>query len=78
MSGLHAPGGSSVRDVSTMTPQADQGQAGRGRTRTSVAPVEGEAREVELARMLSGSPDSGTAREHARELLDAAGGDRRR
>lgn len=32
MSGLHAPGGSSVRDVSTMTPQADQGQAGRGRT----------------------------------------------
>ncbi|MFN8037992.1 MAG: DNA repair protein RecN [Acidimicrobiales bacterium] len=53
-------------------------QSGRGRTRTSVAPVEGEAREVELARMLSGSPDSGTAREHARELLASAAGVRRR
>ena len=31
--------------------------------------LDGEAREVELARMLSGSPDSATARRHAAELL---------
>ena len=39
---------------------------------TSLA-LDGEARSVELARMLSGSPDSSTARQHAEELLaDAA------
>ncbi|MCD9623140.1 DNA repair protein RecN [Rhabdothermincola salaria] len=39
-------------------------------TRTTVAPARGEERVTELARMLSGSPDSATARQHARELLD--------
>lgn len=39
-------------------------------TRTSVLPVDDEARVVELARMLSGTPDRATARKHARELLD--------
>jgi DNA repair protein RecN (Recombination protein N) len=43
----------------------------RGSTRTAVTEVQGQAREVEIARMLSGSPDSTTAREHARELLAA-------
>jgi DNA repair protein RecN (Recombination protein N) len=40
-------------------------------TLTTVAAVEGDDRVAELARMLSGTPGSATAREHARELLDA-------
>jgi DNA repair protein RecN (Recombination protein N) len=40
------------------------------RTVTSVKAVEGGERLVELSRMLSGSPDSATARLHAEELLD--------
>jgi DNA repair protein RecN (Recombination protein N) len=44
----------------------DQQQA---RTVTTVSVVNEEARIRELARMLSGSPESETAREHARELL---------
>ncbi len=40
-----------------------------GTTTTSVHPLVGEARVVELSRMLSGSPDSDVAHEHARELL---------
>ncbi len=42
-----------------------------GRTRSEVTPLAGEDRVVELSRMLSGHPDSASAREHARELLDA-------
>jgi DNA repair protein RecN (Recombination protein N) len=38
-------------------------------TVTSVAEVGGDDRVVELARMLSGAPESSTARDHARELL---------
>ncbi len=41
-----------------------------GRTRSEVTTLEGEGRVVELSRMLSGHPDSASAREHARELLD--------
>jgi DNA repair protein RecN (Recombination protein N) len=44
-----------------------------GRTVASVAAVHGEDRVVELARMLSGRPDSATAHRHAEELLAAAG-----
>jgi len=44
----------------------------RGKTSTSVVTVEGEARVRELARMLSGTPGSPTAQQHAREMLDAA------
>jgi DNA repair protein RecN (Recombination protein N) len=43
-----------------------------GQTFTLIGAVEGEDRVVEVARMLSGSPDSGSAREHAGELLTAA------
>ncbi len=43
-----------------------------GRTRSEVTGVAGEARVVEVSRMLSGSPDSQSARAHARELLDDA------
>jgi DNA repair protein RecN (Recombination protein N) len=46
-------------------------------TRLTVTLLEGEAREQELARMLSGSPDSATARAHARELLEEAAAARR-
>ncbi len=43
-----------------------------GRTRSEVTALEGEGRVVELSRMLSGHPDSASARQHARELLDAS------
>ncbi len=43
-----------------------------GRTRSEVTPLVGEDRVVELSRMLSGHPDSASAREHARELLEAS------
>jgi DNA repair protein RecN (Recombination protein N) len=41
-------------------------------TRTEVEVLEPEARVVELSRMLAGQPDSTTARQHARELLELA------
>ncbi len=40
-----------------------------GRTRSEVTALDGESRVVELSRMLSGHPDSDSARRHARELL---------
>ena len=46
------------------------------RTVASARPVEGEDRIVELARMLSGRPDSESARRHAEELLAGALPDR--
>jgi len=45
----------------------------RGRTVSSVESLEAEGRVVEISRMLSGHPDSATARLHARELLEARG-----
>ncbi len=47
-------------------------QVTRDRTRAVAREVEGEARVVELARMLSGMSESGSARLHALELLDGA------
>lgn len=44
----------------------------KGETHISVRPADGDDRVIELARMLSGSPDSDNARAHARELLAAA------
>ncbi len=43
-----------------------------GRTRSEVVPLDTEGRVVEISRMLSGRPDSQSARRHARELLDSA------
>lgn len=43
-----------------------------GRTVTSVHPLGADERVVELSRMLSGHPDSATARAHAQELLGRA------
>jgi DNA repair protein RecN (Recombination protein N) len=47
-------------------------QARGDRTRAVAREVDGEARVVELARMLSGLSESGSARLHAVELLDGA------
>ena len=44
----------------------------KGRTVTTASIVEGEERLAELSRMLSGQPESATARRHATELLDLA------
>jgi DNA repair protein RecN (Recombination protein N) len=44
-----------------------------GRTVTTAAAIDGEDRVIEVSRMLSGHPDSESARAHARELLGAAG-----
>lgn len=44
------------------------------RTRASVRRVEGDERVAELSRMLAGLPESELGREHARELLELAGG----
>ncbi|MDR7567985.1 MAG: DNA repair protein RecN, partial [Armatimonadota bacterium] len=41
----------------------------RGRTRTEVHRVEGEARVEEIARMLAGDPPTELSRQHAQELL---------
>jgi len=48
-----------------------------GRTVAAARVVEAEDRLVELSRMLSGRPDSATARQHAEELLGLAGSSRR-
>ncbi len=45
-----------------------------GRTVSAAALLDGEGRVVELSRMLSGHPESATARAHAEELLLAAHG----
>ncbi|MBU6328658.1 MAG: DNA repair protein RecN [Acidobacteria bacterium] len=44
-----------------------------GSTTTTVAVVDAEERIAELARMLSGTPESPTARQHAREMLEGCG-----
>lgn len=44
-----------------------------GTTRTSIEPVDGEARIEELARMLGGADITTRTREHAREMLQSAG-----
>ena len=41
-----------------------------GATATEVSPLEDEAREREIARMLGGDPDSAVSLQHARELLE--------
>ncbi len=45
-----------------------------GRTHSVVVPLDDEGRVVELSRMLSGRPNSASARRHARELLDGVHG----
>jgi DNA repair protein RecN (Recombination protein N) len=50
----------------------------RGRTVASATPLDDSTRVVELSRMLSGQPESATAREHAEELLASAAKERGR
>jgi len=49
-----------------------------GRTVSEATVLDDDARVTELSRMLSGSPDSASARQHANELRAAAGAVRRR
>ncbi|HEX2849297.1 MAG TPA: DNA repair protein RecN, partial [Acidimicrobiales bacterium] len=49
-----------------------------GRTITAVSALDAAGRVVELSRMLSGQPDSATARDHAEELLATAARERGR
>jgi len=57
-------------DHQMLVAKVDDGQ----RTVASIRPLDADERVVELSRMLSGSPDSETARGHAAELLLAARG----
>jgi len=67
-----------VTHLAQVAAQADHQVAVRkvesgGRTRSEVTPLDAAGRVVEISRMLSGSPDSESARRHARELLGARG-----
>jgi DNA repair protein RecN (Recombination protein N) len=53
-------------------------EAKRGRTVTEARQVDHDDRVIELSRMLSGSPQSGSAREHAAELMASAAAERGR
>ena len=57
-------------DYQMLVAKVDDGHS----TVASVRPLDADERVVELSRMLSGSPDSETARGHATELLHAARG----
>jgi DNA repair protein RecN (Recombination protein N) len=67
-----------VTHLAQVAAQADHQVAVRkieagGRTRSEVTRLDPYARVVEISRMLSGSPDSESARRHARELLGDRG-----
>lgn len=65
----HLPQVAAFADAQVVIDKRVEGE----RTLTRARPVEGDERVVEVSRMLSGQPDSATAREHAGELLvDAA------
>jgi len=50
----------------------------RGRTVATATTLDDKGRVLELSRMLSGQPDSATARDHAEELLTTARAARQR
>jgi DNA repair protein RecN (Recombination protein N) len=50
-------------------------QSAKGRTLSNVAPVSGEQRVAEVARMLGGEHLSGTTLAHAKEMLGAKSGE---
>jgi DNA repair protein RecN (Recombination protein N) len=64
----HLPQVAAFADQQLVVAKAADGD----RTVATVSAVEGPERVVELSRMLSGSPDSATARTHAEELLERA------
>ncbi|MET0738705.1 MAG: DNA repair protein RecN, partial [Acidimicrobiales bacterium] len=64
----HLPQVAAFADAQVMIDKQVTGE----RTATQARPVDGDERIVELSRMLSGQPDSATARQHADELLGEA------
>jgi DNA repair protein RecN (Recombination protein N) len=66
----HLPQVAAYADVHLMVDSAARGGA------SSVQRLDGEERVAELARMLAGLGESDSGRAHARELLEAARGDR--
>lgn len=66
------PGPESMLREPSEEPQENVRKSGPGSTRTQVFVVEGQERERELARMLSGHEDSHVAIRHAAELLQEA------
>ena len=66
----HLPQVAAYADVHLMVDSAGRGGA------SGVRRLDGDDRVAELARMLAGLGESDTARAHARELLEAADGDR--
>jgi DNA repair protein RecN (Recombination protein N) len=61
----HLPQVAALADAHFSVVKTDDGV----RTRTTVRLLDDDGRVIEVARMLSGSPDSAVARAHARELL---------
>jgi DNA repair protein RecN (Recombination protein N) len=64
-----------VTHLAQVAAQADRQLAVRkseesGRTRSEVTALDDDGRVIELSRMLSGHPDSASAQQHARELLE--------
>jgi DNA repair protein RecN (Recombination protein N) len=70
----HLPQVAAFADHQVAVTKRDEGDV----TVAAVRTVEGDDRVVELSRMLSGQPDSATARGHAEELLAAASRERGR
>ena len=62
----HLPQVAAFADAQVMIEKQVAGES----TATTARPVAGDERVVELSRMLSGQPDSATARQHAREVRD--------
>ena len=69
----HLPQVAAFADHQVVVTKHDAG----GQTVALARPVTGPDRVVELSRMLSGQPSSGTARDHAEELLATAAAQRR-
>jgi len=69
----HLPQVAAFADAQVLVSKTQQQDAAR----TTAAVLDEDGRLVELSRMLSGSPDSATARDHAYELLSSAQGERR-
>ena len=67
----HLPQVAAYADV-----QLSVSKSGEGLAVSTIRQLDSDDRIVELSRMLSGSPDSETARRHAEELLDLAARDR--
>ncbi|HUS61782.1 MAG TPA: DNA repair protein RecN [Acidimicrobiales bacterium] len=68
----HLPQVAAFADHQVAVTKAERG----GRTVASMAMLDGEARVVELSRMLAGHAESESAQDHARELLARSAGER--